>query len=189
MPTHIRVAGRALYWLRDRLNEAPSEKVRTTLEKWSRLAPVPSAKVDAYAQTHLPLRFGSRRISEYTTMRSEDASTAFAGIKLNAREELIAGRFCAKSSASWVSQHGRSRLFDPGSAFIDVIRRRGAADPSGDRLARGFGGVLYVLDDDSPRRLSGETLLETLCALRDLGNTVLVVEHDEKQSGERIMCG
>ena len=122
----------ALYWLRDRLNEAPSEKVRTALEEMVAPRTCPECKGRRLRADSLAVRFGSRGISEYTTMPIEDASTAFAGIKLNAREELIAGRFCAKSSAGWVSQHGRSQLFDPGSAFIDLIRRRGAADPSGD---------------------------------------------------------
>ena len=66
-------------------------------------------------------------------------------------------------------------------AIADAVRRRSAADPAGGAVGSSLVGLLYVLDEPTiglhPR--DNRRLLETLIGLRDLGNTVIVVEHDE----------
>src|SRR5687767_8129315 len=116
-------------------------------------------------------------------MPIEDASTAFAAIKLNAREELIAGSILReiRNRMRFLNQVGLGYLsLDRASATLS------GGEGQRIRLATQIGsqlrGVLYVLDEPSiglhPR--DNQKLLETLSALRDLGNTVLVVEHDEE---------
>ena len=173
----------ALHWLRDRLNEAPSEKVRTTLEELVAPRTCPECKGKRLRADSLAVRFGSRGISEYTTMPIEAATAAFGAIKLNAREELIAGSILREivNRLNFLNTVGLGYL---------TLDRTSSSLSGGEgqriRLATQIGsqlrGVLYVLDEPSiglhPR--DNQKLLETLCALRDLGNTVLVVEHDEE---------
>jgi excinuclease ABC subunit A len=173
----------ALHWLRDRLNEAPSEKVRTTLEELVAPRICPECKGKRLRADSLAVRFGGRGISEYTTMPIDAATSAFAVIKLNPREELIAGPILREivNRLSFLNTVGLGYLtLDRASSSLS------GGEGQRIRLATQIGsqlrGVLYVLDEPSiglhPR--DNQKLLETLCALRDLGNTVLVVEHDEE---------
>ena len=173
----------ALHWLRDRLNEAPSEKVRMTLEELVAPRTCPECKGKRLRADSLAVRFGGRGIAEYTTMPIDEATTAFAAIKLNSREELIAGSILREivNRLSFLNTVGLGYLtLDRASSSLS------GGEGQRIRLATQIGsqlrGVLYVLDEPSiglhPR--DNQKLLETLCALRDLGNTVLVVEHDEE---------
>jgi excinuclease ABC subunit A len=62
-----------------------------------------------------------------------------------------------------------------------LSRRRGAAHPPGSQLGSGLVGALYVLDEPTIglHQRDNERLIKTLLNLRDLGNTIIVVEHDE----------
>ncbi|MDQ3011182.1 MAG: excinuclease ABC subunit UvrA [Acidobacteriota bacterium] len=130
----------------------------------------------------LAVKLNEKSIAEYAALPIEGAIGAFAGINLSAREDLIAGR---------VLKEIRDRLRFLNSVGLGYLALdRPASSLSGGesqriRLATQIGsqlrGVLYVLDEPSiglhPR--DNHKLLETLATLRDLGNTVLVVEHDE----------
>ncbi|MDX2041574.1 MAG: excinuclease ABC subunit UvrA [Acidobacteriota bacterium] len=130
----------------------------------------------------LAVRLNEKSISEYSKLPIELAIKSFADIKLNTREDLIAGR---------VLKEIRDRLGFLNSVGLGYLALdRPASSLSGGesqriRLATQIGsqlrGVLYVLDEPSiglhPR--DNQKLLDTLAMLRDLGNTVLVVEHDE----------
>ena len=122
-------------------------------------------------------------IAEYTRLPLAKADAALAAIELSEREELIAGR---------VLREIRDRLRflnDVGVGYLTLARS--AATLSGGegqriRLATQIGanltGVLYVLDEPSIglHQRDNRLLLSTLGRLRDLGNTVVVVEHDEE---------
>src|SRR6187549_1351955 len=82
----------ALRWLRSRLNEAPSEKVRVTLEELVSPSLCPECKGRRLRSDSLSVRLGGRGIAEYTSLPIEDSVSAFERIKLNAREEQIAGQ-------------------------------------------------------------------------------------------------
>jgi excinuclease ABC subunit A len=173
----------ALRWLRDRLNEAPSEKVRIALEELVSPTTCPECKGRRLRADSLAVRLGGRGIAEYTAIPIEDAVAAFEEIKLNPREEQIAGSILReiKNRLSFLQRVGLGYLaLDRASSTLS------GGEGQRIRLATQIGsqlrGVLYVLDEPSiglhPR--DNQRLLETLSALRDLGNTVLVVEHDEE---------
>jgi len=173
----------ALPWLRERLNEPPSEKIRGALEEM--VSPVICSECGGrrLRSDSLAVRVGGRGIADYTNMTIEDAIKAFDQVKLDKRSQQIAGL---------ILQEIRSRLRfleTVGLGYI-TLDRPSATLSGGEgqriRLATQIGsqlrGVLYVLDEPSiglhPR--DNRRLLDTLAALRDLGNTVLVVEHDEE---------
>ncbi|MCI0336867.1 MAG: excinuclease ABC subunit UvrA [Acidobacteria bacterium] len=131
----------------------------------------------------IAVKINGKSITDYATLPIEGSLKAFAQIKLNPREEIIAGR---------ILKEVRDRLSFLQSVGLGYLTLdRPAASLSGGegqriRLATQIGsqlrGVLYVLDEPSiglhPR--DNGRLLDTLTRLRDLGNTVLVVEHDEE---------
>ena len=173
----------ALRWLRDRLNEAPSEKVEKALQELVSPTTCPDCKGRRLRPDSLSVRLGGKGISDYTALPIEDAVPAFESIKLNAREEQIAGQILReiKNRLQFLERVGLGYLtLDRSSATLS------GGEGQRIRLATQIGsqlrGVLYVLDEPSiglhPR--DNQRLLETLSALRDLGNTVLVVEHDEE---------
>ncbi len=173
----------ALRWLGDRLNEAPTEKVRVTLEELVSPSVCPDCKGRRLRSDSLSVRLGGRGIAEYTSLPIEDSVSAFAAIKLNPREEQIAGQILReiKNRLQFLERVGLGYLtLDRPSATLS------GGEGQRIRLATQIGsqlrGVLYVLDEPSiglhPR--DNQKLLDTLTALRDLGNTVLVVEHDEE---------
>ncbi|MBI1760917.1 MAG: excinuclease ABC subunit UvrA [Acidobacteria bacterium] len=131
----------------------------------------------------LAVKLNGQSIADYAALTIEHAQAAFADLKLNAREDLIGGR---------ILKEVRERLGFLNAVGLGYLSLdRPSASLSGGegqriRLATQIGsqlrGVLYVLDEPSiglhPR--DNERLLQTLERLRDIGNTVLVVEHDEE---------
>jgi excinuclease ABC subunit A len=131
----------------------------------------------------LAVRVKGRAISEYVSLPISEALEVFDAFQLTERETLIASR---------VLREIRDRLrflHDVGVGYLTL--NRSAATLSGGegqriRLATQIGanltGVLYVLDEPSIglHQRDNRKLLSTLTRLRDLGNTVIVVEHDEE---------
>jgi excinuclease ABC subunit A len=173
----------ALSWLRDRLNEAPSEKVRVALEELVSPTVCSECSGRRLRSDSLSVQVGGRGIAEYTSLPIEDGVDAFEQITLNSREEQIAGPILREIK-------NRLRFLKTVGLGYLTLDRSSATLSGGEgqriRLATQIGsqlrGVLYVLDEPSiglhPR--DNQKLLDTLSALRDLGNTVLVVEHDEE---------
>jgi len=173
----------ALLWLRDRLHEAPSEKVRTALAELVSPTRCPECRGKRLRSDSLTVRLGGRGIADYTALPIENAVSAFDEISLNKREEQIAGQILKEIK-------DRLRFLNSVGLGYLTLDRSSATLSGGEgqriRLATQIGsqlrGVLYVLDEPSiglhPR--DNQKLLDTLTALRDLGNTVLVVEHDEE---------
>jgi excinuclease ABC subunit A len=131
----------------------------------------------------LGVRVAGRTIADYTTLPISEAVKVFREIKLTDREEKIAGLILREI------QNRLSFLDTVGLGYV-TLDRASATLSGGEgqriRLATQIGsqlrGVLYVLDEPSiglhPR--DNLKLLDTLEHLRELGNTVLVVEHDEE---------
>ena len=100
-----------------------------------------------------------------------------------------------RSSPAAVPGRRRPRLPDAGSHAATLVRRRGAAHPAGHPDRAALMGVLYILDEPSIglHQRDNQRLIETLQRLRDLGNTVIVVEHDEetmeRPTGRRHRAG
>ncbi len=173
----------ALRALKDRLEDPPSEKTREALHELVGPVPCPVCKGARLQPESLAVRVGGLGIGDYTSMPIDESVKRLAEIKLNAREEKIAGlvlkeindrlRFLTAVGLGYLTLDRASSTLSGGEG-----QRIRLATQIGSQLR----GVLYVLDEPSiglhPR--DNKKLLETLHALRDLGNTVLVVEHDEE---------
>lgn len=168
--------------LRRRYGEG-SWGVQEDLEPFRTLRECPTCHGLRLKPQSLSVKVKGRGISDYVNLPISDALGVFEGLHLTDREALIATR---------VLREIRDRLrflHDVGVGYLTL--NRSAATLSGGegqriRLATQIGanltGVLYVLDEPSIglHQRDNRKLLSTLTRLRDLGNTVIVVEHDEE---------
>ena len=173
----------ALRVMRDRMENPPSEKTRTALEELVAPVTCPICEGQRLQPESLAVKVAGLGIGEYTELPISDAVAKFDEIKLTSREEKIAGLVLKEI-------RDRLRFLDAVGLGYLTLNRASATLSGGEgqriRLATQIGsqlrGVLYVLDEPSiglhPR--DNKRLLDTLHELRDLGNTVLVVEHDEE---------
>ncbi|MFB3853444.1 MAG: excinuclease ABC subunit UvrA [Vicinamibacterales bacterium] len=154
------------------------------IEQFRSLRTCPECNGERLKAQSRAVRVKGRTIAEYVNLPiSEAFAIFFRGLGLTPRERLIAGRIVSEIS-------DRLRfLHEVGVGYLTL--GRGAATLSGGegqriRLATQIGanlrGVLYVLDEPSIglHQRDNRRLLSTLKQLRDLGNTVVVVEHDEE---------
>ena len=177
----------ALRAMRERIETPPSEKIREALNEL--VAPVICSACGGkrLQPESLAVQVGGFGIADYTALPIEDAVGKFDEIILNRREEKIAGlvlkeirerlRFLEAVGLGYLTLERASQSLSGGEGQ----RIRLAT-----QIGSGLRGVLYVLDEPSiglhPR--DNQKLLKTLQNLRDLGNTVLVVEHDEETIGQ-----
>src|SRR5262245_38555242 len=154
-----------------------------SLEPYRALRPCPTCQGDRLKPQSRAVRVKGRTLTEYVQLPVSEALKVFEGLELTDRESLIASR---------ILREIRDRLRflnDVGVGYLTL--GRSAATLSGGegqriRLATQIGsnltGVLYVLDEPSIglHQRDNRALLSTLARLRDLGNTVVVVEHDEE---------
>ncbi len=153
------------------------------LEAYRSLRPCPGCHGERLRPESRAVKVKGRTITEFVNTPIADALGLFQSLPLNERETLIAGRIRREIE-------DRLRfLADVGVGYLTL--GRSAATLSGGeaqriRLATQIGanlrGVLYVLDEPSIglHQRDNQRLLATLRRLRDLGNTVIVVEHDEE---------
>ncbi|MEP7076225.1 MAG: excinuclease ABC subunit UvrA [Acidobacteriota bacterium] len=173
----------AIRAMRERMENPPSERVRLALEELVAPIKCPVCDGERLQPESLAVKVGSLGIADYTQLPIDQATDAVSAIKLTAREEKIAGLVLKeiRDRLKFLSAVGLGYLtLDRSSATLS------GGEGQRIRLATQIGsqlrGVLYVLDEPSiglhPR--DNRKLLETLHMLRDLGNTVLVVEHDQE---------
>jgi excinuclease ABC subunit A len=153
------------------------------LEEFRTLRTCPACSGERLKPESRAVRVKGRRIAEYVALPVSEAVHVFGALELTDRESIIAGRILKEI-------HDRLRfLNDVGVGYLTV--GRSAQTLSGGeaqriRLATQIGsnltGVLYVLDEPSIglHQRDNRALLSTLGRLRDMGNTVVVVEHDEE---------
>jgi excinuclease ABC subunit A len=164
------------------LDEATSETYRDWLLNYMSATPCPVCKGKRLRPESLAVKVNGMSIADFTSLPVSRSLEAAGRIKLNQREEQIAGRIVREV------EERLGFLHHVGLGYISLDRS--AATLSGGegqriRLATQIGsklrGVLYVLDEPSIglHHRDNTRLLQALEALRDLGNTVLVVEHDE----------
>jgi excinuclease ABC subunit A len=153
------------------------------LEPYRSLRPCPTCGGQRLKQQSLSVRVKGRTISDYVNLPISEALDVVDGLQLTDREAIIAERILKEI------QERLRFLNDVGVGYLTL--GRSAATLSGGegqriRLATQIGanltGVLYVLDEPSIglHQRDNRKLLGTLSRLRDLGNTVIVVEHDEE---------
>src|SRR5205085_4620990 len=170
-----------LAFLKQNLEESSSESYREWLLEYMSATRCPLCQGKRLRQESLAVQVNGIGIADFTGMAVSHAFEAAQKIKLDQRGQIIAGRVLREIAE-------RLQFLNAvGLGYISLDRS--AATLSGGegqriRLATQIGsklrGVLYVLDEPSiglhPR--DNNRLLETLTHLRDMGNTVLVVEHD-----------
>jgi excinuclease ABC subunit A len=165
------------------LEEVTTEAYREYLMQYMSATPCPVCQGRRLRPESLAVRVNGMSIAEFTAIPISRAVEAAAQLQLSGREEKIAGRIAAEI------QERLGFLNHVGLGYLSLDRS--AATLSGGegqriRLATQIGsklrGVLYVLDEPSIglHARDNEKLLQSLESLRDLGNTVLVVEHDEE---------
>ncbi|TVT51482.1 excinuclease ABC subunit UvrA [Amycolatopsis rhizosphaerae] len=174
-------------FLERRLEQTESEYMRERYEGYMREVPCPACqgtrlKPEILAVTLEHAEHGDRSIAEVCALSIDEASHFLDGLVLGPREKMIAGAVLKEIQA-------RLRfLLDVGLNYLSLDRAAGTlsgGEAQRIRLATQIGsglvGVLYVLDEPSIglHQRDNHRLIETLTRLRDLGNTLIVVEHDE----------
>src|SRR3990167_5231276 len=166
-----------------RYKETLSEETRLEIERFMSLRDCPACTGSRLRPEALGVKIAGRSIADVVTLTIKGAAGFFDGLKLSERETAIARRALKEI---------RERLGFLTNVGLDYLTLdRAAATLAGGegqriRLATQIGsslvGVLYILDEPSIglHQRDNRRLLETLKRLRDLGNTVLVVEHDEE---------
>jgi excinuclease ABC subunit A len=168
--------------LERRYGEAESDGQRERLEQFMREVPCRACKGARLKPESLAVTVGGINIWEFTTKSIRDELTFLAEVQLTEREHMIAERILKEIRARL------QFLVDVGLDYLS-LDRASATLAGGEaqriRLATQIGsalvGVLYVLDEPSIglHQRDNRRLIDTLVRLRDLGNTLIVVEHDE----------
>jgi excinuclease ABC subunit A len=169
--------------LERRLRETDSDATREKLEQFMNIMSCPSCQGARLKPEILCVRIAGRNIQEICALSVTDAEVFFAQLELPAKEAQIARRVLKEVCERL------SFLVNVGLDYLTLDRTSGTlsgGESQRIRLATQIGsslvGVLYILDEPSIglHQRDNRRLLETLKRLRDLGNTVLVVEHDEE---------
>ena len=165
-----------------RYKETQSDASRKELEELMSECPCPDCQGRRLRKESLAVTVGEKNIYEFTTLSVEDALTWMDGLTLTEQQMLIADR---------ILKEIRSRLGflkSVGLGYLTLARSAGTlsgGESQRIRLATQIGsslmGVLYILDEPSIglHQRDNDKLLATLKNLRDLGNSLIVVEHDE----------
>ncbi|MGH4021944.1 MAG: excinuclease ABC subunit UvrA [Pseudonocardiaceae bacterium] len=175
-------------FLERRMSQTDSEYMRDKYEGYMRDVPCPACqgtrlKPEILAVTLSHRAEGKKSIADVSALSVRDAADFLEGLALDHRQSLIAGAVLKEIQA-------RLRfLLDVGLDYLSLDRASGTlsgGEAQRIRLATQIGsglvGVLYVLDEPSIglHQRDNHRLLATLTRLRDLGNTLIVVEHDEE---------
>ena len=166
-----------------RHGETDSDYSRDKYEAYMRETPCPACKGARLKPEVLAVTLGGKSIAEVCALSIDDCAIFLKQVTLNKREAQIAERVMKEVHARL------GFLLDVGLDYLSLDRP--AATLSGGEAQRirlatqigsGLVGVLYVLDEPSIglHQRDNRRLIETLTRLRDLGNTLIVVEHDEE---------
>jgi excinuclease ABC subunit A len=172
-----------LAYLRDNVEEARSEGYREYMMSFMSAAPCPVCRGKRLRPESLAVKIGGLSIADFTALPLNRALSAAINLQFTEREALVAERirreiaerleFLCAVGLNYLSLDRSAATLSGGEG-----QRIRLATQIGSRLR----GVLYVLDEPSIglHQRDNNRLIEALERLRDLGNTVLVVEHDEE---------
>lgn len=169
-------------FLERRHSETESDWSKEKYEAFMREVPCPVCKGARLKPEVLAVRVGGKSIADVCSLPIREARTFLDGLELGDRERAIAAQVLKEIQARL------GFLLDVGLDYLSLTRP--AATLSGGEAQRirlatqigsGLVGVLYVLDEPSIglHQRDNRRLIDTLTRLRDLGNTLIVVEHDE----------
>jgi excinuclease ABC subunit A len=169
-------------WLQRRHSDSESDNMREQIEGYMRLVPCPSCEGARLKPFSLGVTIDGLNISQVCELSIADAAKSLNGLELSERDRIIAEQVVKEINSRM------GFLLDVGLDYLSLSRSAGTlagGEAQRIRLASQIGsglvGVLYVLDEPSIglHQRDNRRLIDTLIRLRDLGNTVLVVEHDE----------
>ncbi len=170
-------------WIRRRHEGSDSEWARDQYEGYMRLVPCGACGGARLKPSSLAVTINDRNISEVCELSIGESAKFLAALELTERDRLIAERVTKEINARL------GFLLDVGLDYLTLSRSAGTlagGEAQRIRLASQIGsglvGTLYVLDEPSIglHQRDNRRLIDTLTRLRDLGNTVIVVEHDEE---------
>ena len=173
----------AIPYLQRRHEESESDSQREQIEGYMRIVHCPVCDGARLNPLSLAVIVDGYSIHDVCSMSIGEAAKALAGLDLNDRDMLIAEQVVKEINARM------GFLLDVGLDYLSLSRNASTlagGEAQRIRLASQIGsglvGVLYVLDEPSIglHQRDNQRLIETLVRLRELGNTVLVVEHDEE---------
>lgn len=165
-----------------RYNETSSDYVKSEIERFMKAEPCDLCHGKRLKKEVLMVTVGGKNIAEVCDMPIVDCLEFFENLKLSSRDEKISSQVIKeiKARLSFLNNVGLNYL---------TLARASATLSGGEaqrirlatQIGSGLTGVLYILDEPSIglHQRDNERLLNTLFRLRDLGNTLIVVEHDE----------
>ena len=169
--------------LKDRFAQTESDAVRAEIEKYMSVSPCQECSGARLKKETLSIKINGISIAEFTAKSVRDANDFLTNIKLTEREQTIASQILKEI------KNRLEFLINVGLDYL-TLNRMGATLAGGEaqriRLASQLGsklmGVLYILDEPSIglHQRDNRKLIDTLKYLKELGNTVIVVEHDEE---------
>ena len=170
-------------WLERRREDTDSDYARERYEQYFREVPCPECKGARLRPESLAVTLGGKSIHDVCELCIGDVDAFLRKLELNDRETHIAERVLKEIHARL------GFLLDVGLDYLTL--HRGSATLAGGEAQRirlatqigsGLVGVLYILDEPSIglHQRDNQRLIDTLVRLRDLGNTLIVVEHDEE---------
>lgn len=168
--------------LERRYKESSSQYSRDTIEEYMSDVQCPECKGERLNAASLSVTVGGKNISDFCKMSVVAVLDFIDGLELSARDRMIAGQILKEIKARL------GFLRSVGLEYLTLSRNAGTlsgGESQRIRLATQIGsslvGVLYILDEPSIglHQRDNDKLIATLKRLRDLGNTLIVVEHDE----------
>lgn len=168
--------------LKRRYFESNSDYIKNEIENYMSNSPCPKCKGDRLKPEALAVTVGDKNISDFCKLAIKEELDFIEGLKLSEKDVIISNQ---------ILKEIKSRLkflVDVGLDYLNLARNAGTlsgGEAQRIRLATQIGsslvGVLYILDEPSIglHQRDNDKLIATLKHLRDLGNTLVVVEHDE----------
>lgn len=168
--------------LERRYRETDSMAVREELAKYISTKACPECEGTRLRKEARNVRVGEKSLHEISAMALKESARWFAGVKLTKQKMAIADKIIGEISARL------QFLNNVGLDYLSLVRSADTLSGGeaqrirlASQIGSGLTGVMYVLDEPSIglHQRDNDRLLETLKRLRDLGNSVIVVEHDE----------
>ena len=163
-------------------NETKSQGMREFYELYMSNSPCPTCHGARLNETSLSVKIGDKNINELTDMSIDKIKTYINALQLSKKDKMIADQILKELNKRL------QFLIDVGLDYLTLSRPAGSLSGGeaqrirlATQIGSGLTGVLYILDEPSIglHQRDNDRLITTLKKLRDLGNTVLVVEHDE----------
>ena len=167
--------------LQRRYSASGSDYAKADIEKYINETVCPHCHGARLNENVLAVTVGGINIYDFTLLSIEKAMEFMNELKLTQREEMIGAQIIKEIKARL------KFLLDVGLGYLTLARSSGTLSGGeaqrirlATQIGSGLTGVLYILDEPSIglHQRDNDRLIQTLCRLRDLGNTVIVVEHD-----------